>query len=169
MIVSLRDKRKTVLEIFEVALQQHANVAISFLCKLLRDFSSSFIAVTLGNLHYRALDPIKTQTLKQHKGNYGKFIALEKDCTVYYLVDGKHTAHFSSYNYGKSGSHYLYRCSISVIVLKVASLAFKNYAATHKIYIFWYKWATRQQLQALIKWVVLSLWTWIHETWEWVT
>ena len=98
MIVSLTDKRKTVLEIFEVALQQQAKIAISFLGKLLLEFSSSFIAVTSGNLHYRALDPIKTQTLKQHKGNYGKFIALEKDCTEYYLVDGKHTTHFSSCN-----------------------------------------------------------------------
>ena len=44
-------KKKTVLEIYEVALQQQAKVTITFLAKLPGKFSSIFIAVPLGKLH----------------------------------------------------------------------------------------------------------------------
>ena len=49
---------------------------IRHIVRVLVKFSSSFLAVAIGRLHYRVLERFKTESLKEHKGNFDKPVLL---------------------------------------------------------------------------------------------
>ena len=54
-------------------------VPIRTLFKILGKFSSSFMAIPFGRLHYRALERLKTEALKRNKGNLDWKISLSEE------------------------------------------------------------------------------------------
>lgn len=80
MTVSLTvSKKEAIKEMCSLALSMELST-IRFIAKILGKFSSSFIAVPLGKLHYRKLERHKSQALKLNRGNFDKKIALTKEC-----------------------------------------------------------------------------------------
>ena len=78
MSVSLSNKKKkTILDICENALIT-SKVTIRYIARVLGKFFSSFLAVPLGRLHYRALERFKTEVLKEHEGNFHKIVIIPK-------------------------------------------------------------------------------------------
>ena len=67
------NKKKTFLDICENTLIT-SKVKIRHIARVLGKFSSSFLAVPLCKLHYRALKRFKIEALKEHKGNFDKII-----------------------------------------------------------------------------------------------
>ena len=53
-------------------------ITIRLIAQLLGKFSSSFLAVPRGKLHYRALERYKTESLRYHKGNYNRTVSLSE-------------------------------------------------------------------------------------------
>ena len=69
ILVSLSNSnKKAVQDICENTLIT-SKVSIRHIARVLGRFSSSFLAVTLGRLHYRALERFKTEALTENKGN----------------------------------------------------------------------------------------------------
>ena len=78
MSVSLSNKKKkTILDICENALIT-SKVTIRYVARVLGKFFSSFLAVPLGRLHYRALERFKTEVLKEHERNFHKIVIIPK-------------------------------------------------------------------------------------------
>ena len=69
------NKKKANLDICENTLIT-SKVTIRHIARILGKFSSSFHAVRLGWLHYRALEIFKTEALKEHKGNFDKIVII---------------------------------------------------------------------------------------------
>ena len=53
-------------------------VAIGHIARILVKFPSTFLAVPLGRLHYRALQRSKTGALNEHKGNFELIVIIPK-------------------------------------------------------------------------------------------
>ena len=64
------------VELCAETLKYKDKITIRSLAKLLGKFSSSFISVPLGKLHYRALDRHKTKALKMSRGKFDKFTSI---------------------------------------------------------------------------------------------
>ena len=78
MSVSLSNKKKkAILDICENILIT-SKVTTRHIVRVLGKFSSSFLAVPLGKLHYRALERLKTEASKEHKGNFDKIVIIPK-------------------------------------------------------------------------------------------
>ena len=69
-------KKQTIAILCDEVLKNHQHITIRTLAKLLGKFSSSFIAVPLGKLHYRALERHKTEALKLNSGNFDCFTCI---------------------------------------------------------------------------------------------
>ena len=54
-------------------------VSIRKIAKLLGKFASSFMAVPYRKLHYRALERLKTESLKTYRGNFDKKVQLTRE------------------------------------------------------------------------------------------
>ena len=76
MTISLTTIKKQKLLSFCDELLSVQKTTIRKLAQLLGKFSSSFIAVTFGKLHYRSLERCKTNELKLNKGNFDKIITI---------------------------------------------------------------------------------------------
>ena len=78
MMVSLSYKKKmAILDICEET-SITSKFTIRHIARVLVKFSSSFLAVAIGRLHYRVLERFKTEALKEHKGNFDKPVLIPK-------------------------------------------------------------------------------------------
>ena len=78
ILVSLsNNNKKAVQDICENTLIT-SKVSIRHIARVLGRFSSSFLALTLGRLHYRALERFKTEALTENKGNFDKILIIPK-------------------------------------------------------------------------------------------
>ena len=74
-------KEIAISELCSKILNAH-KVSIRTLAQLLGKFSSSFMAVPFGKLHYRALERFKTQSLKIHKGKFDRKVSLNPEARL---------------------------------------------------------------------------------------
>ena len=72
MIIKLTDNKKDTIYDMCVNILNAKIVKIRNVARLIGKFTSSFLGVKFGPLHYRYLDSDKTLALKFNKGNYNK-------------------------------------------------------------------------------------------------
>jgi hypothetical protein len=78
MIFKLTEQKKHSIRELCLSIISQKKVKIRTIAKLLGKFTSSFIAVKYGPLHYRYLDHDKTTALKANKGNYNKNMVISE-------------------------------------------------------------------------------------------
>ena len=76
MTVSLPLSKKEVIIDLAKEILRESCVTIRLIARLLGLFTSSFIAVSYGPLHYRNIERDKTKALAKHKGDYDKHMSL---------------------------------------------------------------------------------------------
>ena len=72
------EKKQVILELCKLVLNTK-KIKIRIVAKLLGKFTSSFIGVKFGRLHYRYFDNDKTKALRISKGNYEATMSLSDD------------------------------------------------------------------------------------------
>ena len=71
------DKKKSIFDTCEYILSLKT-VKIRTIAKLIGKFTSSFVGVKFGPLHYRYIDHDKTIALKINKGNFNKNMVISE-------------------------------------------------------------------------------------------
>ena len=79
MTVTLPLEKKTIIRDLCHLVLKEKIITIRTLARLLGLFSSSFIAVSEGKLHYRGLERDKTRALAKNKGNYDRTLSLSEE------------------------------------------------------------------------------------------